>query len=51
MSVTDTTAEDLETTVTEEVTRGDKDPDAVEKTEVTKTNSGSSAARINFVKK
>lgn len=33
VSVTDTTAEDLETTVTEEATRGDKDPDAVEKTE------------------
>lgn len=37
VSVTDTTAEDLETTVTEEATWGDKDPDAVEETEVTKT--------------
>ncbi|XP_075892081.1 centrosomal protein 295 isoform X3 [Nelusetta ayraudi] len=33
VSVTDTTAEDLETTVTEEATWGDKDPDAVEETE------------------
>lgn len=49
VSVTDTTTEDLETTVTEEATPGDKDPDAVEKTEVMETNSGSNTARINFV--
>lgn len=48
VSVTDTTAEDLETTVTEEATW---DPDAVEETEVTNTNSGSNTARINFVNK
>lgn len=39
VSVTDTTVDEPDTTVTDEAAWGDKDPDASEETEVTKTNS------------
>lgn len=39
VSVTDTTVDEPDTTVTDEATWGDKDPDAMAETEVTEANS------------